>query len=114
MGKATLALMVLTLSAGILFLWSNTESVFVLHPLIDTRLPQGFTQAGFDRIQPGMTKAEVLQLVPLPEHKNLEATSWGYGSDGACVFWDFAWFQLTIQFDQNGRVIKKTQRAFYD
>ncbi|HEY9654341.1 MAG TPA: hypothetical protein V6C50_02510 [Crinalium sp.] len=106
--------MVLTLSAGILFVVSYTESVFVLHPLIDTRLPQGFTQAGFDRIQPGMTKAEVLQLVPLPEPESLHMVSWDYGSDGACVFWDFAWFQLTIEFDQNGRVIKKTQRAFYD
>jgi hypothetical protein len=114
MGKTTLALMVLTLSAGILFLLGNLESVFVLNPLIDTRLPKGFTQAGFDRIQPGMTKAEVLQLVPLPEPESLYEISWGYGSDGACVFWDFAWFQLTIQFDQNGRVIKKKQTAFYD
>ncbi|XHX77415.1 MAG: hypothetical protein RBJ76_23700 [Stenomitos frigidus ULC029] len=86
--------------------------MFVLNPLIDTRLPQGFTQTGFDRIQPGMTKTEVLQLVPLPEHKKLEATAWGYGSDGACVFWDFAWFQLMIQFDQNGRVIKKNANRF--
>ena len=113
MGKIALALVVLVLPVGI-FLQCFTESVFVLNPLIDTRLPKGFTQAGFDRIQPGMTKAEVLQLIPLLEHKKLEATAWGYGSDGACIFWDFAWFQLTIQFDKNGRVIKKTQRAFYD
>jgi hypothetical protein len=128
MGKATLALMILTLSAGILFIFIGgyTESVFVLHPLIDTRLPQGFTQARFDRVQPGMTQAEVLRLIPPPDGSSpdfcasdgtfcsAEGDTWSYGSDGACVFWDFAWFQLTVQFDQNGRVIKKTQRAFYD
>lgn len=113
MGKIALALVFLVLPVGI-FLQCFTESVFVLNPLIDTRLPQGFTQAGFDRIQPGMSKAEVLQLVPLPEPGSLYATSWGYGNDGAALFGDFAWFQLTIEFDKNGRVIKKTQRAFYD
>jgi hypothetical protein len=125
MGKVTLALMFLTLSTGIFLLYS-AESVFVLNPLIDTRLPQGFTQSGFDCIQPGMTQAEVLRLIPPPDGSSpnfcgsnaalcsAEGATWSYGSDGACVFWDFAWFQLTVQFDRNDRVITKTQMAFYD
>lgn len=112
MGKIALALVLFVLPVGI-FLQCFTESVFVLNPLIDTRLPQGFTQDRFDRIQPGMTKADVLRLIPPPNHK-LEEPSWNYGQDGAALWGDFAWFQLTIQFDQNGRVIKKTQTAFYD
>jgi hypothetical protein len=93
-----------------------TESVFPLHPLIDTRLPQGFAEVNFNKIQPKMTKAEVFRLIQAQpdqissmcyltqlgnadhnENKKLPNASnnlstirghscWEYGSDGAAMF----------------------------
>lgn len=42
------------------------EGVFPFYPLIDTKLPPGFSQAKFENIQVGMTKTEVLKAVPPP------------------------------------------------
>lgn len=130
MAKLETILTFLALSAGVYIWYSMEERVFFLNPLIDTHLPQGFTQAGFDRIQHGMTEAEVLRLIPPPDRSSPnfcasdpsdetfcgnKGYAWRYGSDGAAEPWaDFAWFQLTVQFTQDGRVKKKTQTAFYD
>ncbi|MFH7026119.1 MAG: hypothetical protein ACHBN1_12115 [Heteroscytonema crispum UTEX LB 1556] len=42
------------------WLYCNSEGVFIFNPLIETKLPPGFTQEKFDSIKVGMTKAEVL------------------------------------------------------
>lgn len=102
----------LVLPVGV-YLQCFTESEFILNPLIDTHLPQGFTQVSFNKIKPGMTKAEVLELIPAPS-QNLEESSWQYGNDGAAAWGDYAWFQFLIQFDKNNRVIKTEQMKFHD
>lgn len=104
--------MLLALPVAI-YLQCFTESVFVLNPLIDTQLPQGFTQAGFDSIQAGMTKTEVLKRIPAPS-SGLEDKSWGYGNDGAAVLGDYAWFRFHVEFDKHGKVIKTSQMTFHD
>jgi hypothetical protein len=42
------------------------EAVFPLYPLIDTKLPPGFSLEKFENIQIGMTKNEVLKILPPP------------------------------------------------
>jgi hypothetical protein len=42
------------------------ERVFPFYPLIETKLPPGFSQAKFESIQVGMTKTEVLKFLPPP------------------------------------------------
>lgn len=96
----------------VVFLQCFTESVFVLNPLIDTVLPEGFSAEKFEKVKPGMTKAEVLRLVPKP----LEGSDqfWSYGNDGAAPFGDYAWFLFEIEFDADGRVLKTGQQRFHD
>src|SRR4028119_184708 len=95
------------------YLQCFTESVFILNPLIDTHLPKGFTQAGFNKIQAGMTKAEVLELIPAQPNMKGE-TTWIYGCDGAAPWGDFAWIGFQVRFDENDRVIAREQLTFYD
>ena len=95
------------------FLQCFTESVFVLNPLIDTQLPEGFTQLGFNSIQPGMAKTEVLKFIPAPAD-GLEGNSWSYGNDGAAAWGDYAWFWFQVDFDKSGKVIKTSQMKFHD
>ncbi len=95
------------------YLQCFTESEFILNPLIDTRLPPGFTTTKFKSIQPGMTKGEVLKILPPPEYL-LNDGSWGYGNDGAAPFGDFAWFNFLIYFDQEGKVSKIQSQKFHD
>ncbi|MBM0743471.1 hypothetical protein JOY44_17950 [Phormidium sp. CLA17] len=104
--------MLLTLPVAI-YLQCFTESVFVLNPLIDTQLPKGFTQAGFDSIQTGMTKTEVLKRIPAPA-QGLETNSWGYGNDGAAAWGDYAWFSFQVDFDKSGKVTQTSQMKFHD
>ncbi len=95
------------------YLQCFTESVFILNPLIDTHLPKGFTQAGFNKIQAGMTKAEVLELIPAQPNMKGE-TTWIYGCDGAAPWGDFAWIGFQVRFDENDRVIAREQLTFHD
>jgi hypothetical protein len=99
--------------AAAVYLQCFTESVFIFNPLIDTYLPEGFTQANFNKIQPGMTKAEVLELIP-GEPQGKTETKWTYGSDGAAPWGDFAWIRFSIEFDRLGKVIKTEQLTFHD
>lgn len=110
--KLVFGLMLLALPV-VVYLQCFTESEFVLNPLIDTQLPQGFTQAGFNIIQSGMTKTEVLKHIPAPDN-GLEGESWSYGNDGAAAWGDYAWFQFQVNFDKSGKVIKTSQMKFHD
>lgn len=84
-----------------------TESVFPFNPLIETPVPAGFELKNFDRIQKGMTKAEVLQLIPPPFEGKGNSQHWSYGGDERHTgFGDFAFFELGIEFTPDGRVAK--------
>jgi hypothetical protein len=55
--------LVLALLGGWIFLATYyQELTFPFYPLIDTRLPSGFSQAKFESIHLGMTKTEVLKI----------------------------------------------------
>ena len=95
------------------FLQCFTESVFILNPLIDTTLPQGFTEANFNKIQPKMTKAEVSRIIQA-EPDQISKNEWRYGQDGAAAWGDYAWFSFRILFDKNGKVITAERLANYD
>ncbi|MBD1945805.1 hypothetical protein H6F50_26215 [Coleofasciculus sp. FACHB-712] len=81
------------LSGWLFFTSYYLERPFPFYPLIDTKLPPGFSQAKFESIQSGMTKAEVLKILPAPvprirdeEEWSLGDNDWYYGQDGACFF----------------------------
>jgi outer membrane protein assembly factor BamE (lipoprotein component of BamABCDE complex) len=110
--------LVLALLGGWIFLAAYyQELTFPFYPLIDTRLPSGFSQAKFESIQLGMTKTEILKILPAPvprkeykEEWSIDDDTWYYGQDGACLFGDFAWFEFVIFFDEEGKVSGK----YYD
>ncbi|NJP11332.1 MAG: hypothetical protein HC866_19180 [Leptolyngbyaceae cyanobacterium RU_5_1] len=110
--KFLLTSLVLALPLAV-YIQCFTESEFVFNPLIDTELPQGFTQAKFNSIKPGMTKIHVLQLIPAPEN-GPKGNHWSYGNDGAALWGDYAWFQFNIHFNQDDKVTQATQTKFHD
>ncbi|QLE57014.1 hypothetical protein [Nostoc sp. TCL26-01] len=112
--KGLIAFLWLFVLPVVIWLQCFTESEFIFNPLIDTQLPPGFTNEKFASIKPGMTKAEVLKILPPPESLANEQTSWSYGNDGAAPFGDFAWFQFHIHFDNEGKVIKTVRQKFHD
>ncbi|MCY7390054.1 MAG: hypothetical protein LH647_00700 [Leptolyngbyaceae cyanobacterium CAN_BIN12] len=61
--KLVFGLLLLALPV-VVYLQCFTESEFVLNPLIDTQLPQGFTQAGFNSIQSGMDQNRGFEAYP--------------------------------------------------
>ncbi|MBD2597806.1 hypothetical protein H6G74_26285 [Nostoc spongiaeforme FACHB-130] len=97
-----------------IYLQCFTESVFIFNPLIDTKLPPGFTLQKFDSIKPGMSKAEVSKILSAPRYSSDDGLSWRYGEDGAAPFGDFAWFEFTIHFDEAGKVMKTERQTFHD
>jgi len=109
----TVFLVVFVLPVGI-WLLCFTESEFIFNPLIDTRLPPGFTPEKFDSIKPGMKKADILKILPAPVYSSDDDSSWSYGEDGAAPFGDFAWFQFTIHFDPEGKVMITERQKFHD
>ena len=110
------------------FLQCFTESVFIFNPLIDTRLPQGFTEDDFNKVQPKMTKFEVSRLIQAEpdqisqicyftqgDFRGMRPHScWEYGRDGAAAWGDYAWFSFRIMFDENNRVITTERLAIYN
>ncbi|HIK04176.1 MAG TPA: hypothetical protein IGS40_05605 [Trichormus sp. M33_DOE_039] len=109
----TVFFVVFILPCGI-WLQCFTESEFIFNPLIDTKLPPDFTLQKFDRIKLGMTKADVLKILPAPMYSSDDESSWRYGEDGAAPFGDFAWFEFTIHFDPQGKVMKTQRQKFHD
>ncbi|WP_413198828.1 hypothetical protein [Nostoc piscinale] len=91
-----------------------SESEFIFYPLIDTQLPPGFTMQKFESIKPGMTKAEVSKILPVPKYLSEDDSSWHYGQDGAAPFGDFAWFEFIIRFNAEGKVIKTERQKYND
>lgn len=99
-------------------LWSRTESYFPLYPLIDTRLPQGFSEQKFKQITPGMSKAEVAAVLPgSPESSSTQwkESYWFYGNDGGCHgLCDLAWIGFEVHFDEAGNVTTTKRSVFGD
>ena len=103
---------IIALLSGWIFLAVHyQERRFPFYPLIDTKLPPGFSQAKFESIQEGMTKAEVLKILPAPvprrergDEGSISDNYWYYGEDDACFVGDFAWFEFTIYFNEEGKV----------
>ncbi|WP_236141127.1 hypothetical protein [Nostoc sp. CMAA1605] len=103
---------IFVLFVGIFF--TGSESEFIFYPLIDTQSPPGFTVQKFESIKPGMTKFEVSKILPTPKYSSEDGGSWHYGEDGAAPFGDFAWFDFTIHFDAEGKVMKTERQQFND
>ncbi|MFE1746252.1 hypothetical protein [Coleofasciculus sp. H7-2] len=91
----------------------HTESYFLPYPLIDTKLPSGFSEEKFSSIQLGMDKDEILKILPAPEH-SIDRDNWSYGVDGAAFWGDFAWISFQMCFDKEGKVIEKKRYVYHD
>lgn len=94
-------------------LWAGPEGYFLLYPAIDTRFAAGYSEANFRKVQPGMSKDEVLALLG-PPLNDVSHQGWSYSEDGAFPFWDFAWLARGVNFDSEGRVIERTEMIAYD
>lgn len=80
--------------------------------LIDTAHAKQFSVAGFEQVSVGMSRAEVEQRIG---KRVSDYTSGTRGvdtmvcerqtNDGALRFWDFAWYNATICYDANDRVV---------
>ncbi len=90
------------------------ECYYRNEPLIQTRLPEEFTEEKFNSIQPGMKQELVVQLLGLP-NSGTSNLSLDYGADGGGAdWWDFAWVNYVIMLDEQGKVISKTRTVYYN
>lgn len=81
-------------------------------PHIDTVMTKGLNQKGWDAVQHGMCKEEV--LLHLGEPLESTETAWQYTKDGRCKVLDFAWELRRIHFNDDGLVESKEARWFFD
>lgn len=82
------------------------ESYFYPYPLIDTIRSEKFSQRKFDQLRPGMSKAEVVNLIGEQRGDYPSVGSDGtycerVTSDGAFKIWDFAWLNANVCYDNN-------------
>lgn len=99
------------------------ESYFPLYPHIDTRFANGFEIENFEKINIGMSKTEVENLIGKPLLFSQKMTSSlqpenscisVYTSDGKSNWSDFAWESFDIYFDNKNVVIGKSRRWWKD
>ena len=85
------------------------EGRFYPYPLIDTTRSEKFTIARFESVTVGMSRSEVEERIG--SRASTYDTEVGFGScerqtdDGAFKYWDFAWYNATICYDVDDRVI---------
>lgn len=114
------ALMVQALLAGM------TERYCIIWPGIGTHFAAGYTERGFARIQRGMSKQQVQQLIgqPLSTGHNCAPSGWDrlepddetwtYSSDGSShQGGDWAWLSREVVF-RSGRVTQTVRWIYYD
>ncbi|MEO0535792.1 MAG: hypothetical protein AAF215_18210 [Cyanobacteria bacterium P01_A01_bin.123] len=111
-----------------------TESYFPLYPSVDTVLPPNFEQ-NFHQIRLGMNASNIESLLGQPisvsqrdfafayreeldevyqQTSGVVESCWQYGSDGAAMFWDFAWLSYNVCFNSDDQVIQTGVNVYYD
>lgn len=88
--------------------FSYVESYFLFYPLIDTTKSEKFTLRNFDKIEPGMTRAQVRTLIgdPVENAGQYGEPCEGQTSDNAAPFlYDFAWLASSVCYDESDKVI---------
>jgi len=105
------------------------ETYFSPNPYIDTQFADDFSWEAWKKIESGMSKQQVRQLIgnPLTEYSgpyggyfgiksgaNCNSNSDGYSSDDALYWWDFAWIDARICYDDNDLVSGKAEIILYD
>ena len=133
MGKLILgiaAIAVSVIATGVYY----TESYFPLYPTVDTVLPPNFVQ-NFRQVSLGMNTNEIESLLGKPlfvsegdiefiyreeldevyqQTSGVVESCWQYGSDGAAIFWDFAWLSYNVCFNSDDQLIKTGVNVYYD
>ena len=102
-------------AALLIYMSSGFESYCYIYPSIDTRYTGGFSERAFARIQIGMTRDEVSNLLgaPFGGVSGEAEKQWNYTQDGKCQWADWAWLGRTVVFENN-RVVGKVARVWYD
>ncbi|MEO1125909.1 MAG: hypothetical protein AAFW84_31955 [Cyanobacteria bacterium J06635_15] len=111
-----------------------TEAYFPLYPSVDTVLPPNFEQ-NFHQIRLGMNASNIESLLGQPisvsqrdfafayreeldevyqQTSGVVESCWQYGSDGAAMFWDFAWLSYNVCFNSDDQVIQTGVNVYYD
>ena len=72
-----------------------------------TVVPSGFSRGNWAKIQKGMSKDEVLELLPLPIKRGMSQSNrcseyWRYSRNRS---WTFMYRDYTIFFDKKGHVV---------
>jgi hypothetical protein len=118
----------LSLVAGLLlipgFFYSNSEAYCFFWPGIDTRYASDYSERSFGRVEVGMTKDQVVELLGAPvrahgfwrshpAYKESGDEVWSYTGDGAAPWGDWAWLSREVIFRGN-RVVQRVKWTYYD
>lgn len=89
--------------------FSYIESYFIFYPLVDTTKSEQFTLKRFDMIRPGMTRDEVRGLIgdPVENAGQYNSPCEGQTGDNAAgPYYDFAWLNSSVCYDETDRVVE--------
>ena len=101
------------------------EMYCVLWPGIDTKYASGYSERRFRRVETGMSKDKVAELLGDPLYKHEVSRShpaydrrsgdevWSYTSDGAAPWGDWAWLARTVMF-RDGHVVQRISQTYYN
>lgn len=99
------------------------ESYYPFYPHIDTQFAKGFTIDCFEKVNNGMSKTEVENLLGQPLNFSQKTISSlqpknsyisVYAFDGKSNWSDNAWESFDIYFNSNNVVIGKSRKWWYD
>lgn len=125
----TLTVILLLLVAGMgahVVYTGMTEGYCEIWPGIGTRFTADYSERAFDRIQPGMTSAQVLALIGPPMHIGRGGcappghalwrrgdVSWAYSQDTSDRGGDWAWLSREVVF-RDERVVQTVRWVYHD
>ena len=117
----------LSLVGAQIVLSGMSEGYCIVWPSIGTAFAADYSERGFDRIKPGMTQVEVLQLIGQPLGKGFNSRpspsgwdqwrrgdeTWTYSQDSSARGGDWAWLSREVVFRQ-GVVVQTVRWIYYD
>lgn len=120
-------IIILFLFLGILLYY--VENYFPPAPYIDTTFTDNYSWEKCEKIESGMTKNKVYQIIGKTFEKGIKHEQGGkiksgeemnglfcdiYSKDNTFPWWDFAWISMNICYDESGKVAGKNERISYN
>ncbi len=121
-----LSAVVMIIFGGQLVISGVSEGYCLVWPSIGTAYARGYTDSGYSRVKPGMTRDKVLSMLGEPLSRSFIRPAppgmalyqrgdetWQYSQDSSARGGDWAWLSREIVF-RGGVVVQKVEWTYHD